>query len=1281
MPQTPQIETKTKTSQITGIIAAVAAAIGIGALIYFAVVNYNTKVTEEATLPLFEQEYQPNVELVSSQVTDKTTIADTQAKYEQIASSIIPIVEKQAQDTGTTTAQVVNEVQKDILVQQAAESNVTKTTTLISEQINTLVDNGTIDSYQVQPAEELALQATYDKFIGGTGDVEFTSPYTEFTSSQIKDIQLIGDTVVNEVTQLNDASSAQITEETNSDANTTSNEMNAIYTKELNRIVNYTSVSNDSEISYTTSTENTDNQALTIASSGISYYYCSPTDSSNLPINWTVGKTSETYEDSQAGADECSQAMTSKFRTSQYLAVDESVTCYNNESDAAANCNNTAKTYYYCGEPNSACALVDRFTNNKDCVSYIETHMGYDIDTCYSQKANCICGESINEPTGTQYTFFACYQGAWNSNTFEADNLDAARLICINTNHPGMCYQEGEAGYQEAADACQQYKFFACYNGAWNSNTFGASNLEDARSICENTNNPGTCYREGEAGFQEAADACPSQTATSTQYTFSACYNGVWESRSIASDPNAANPLEAARISCQTANNVEKCYLETDADFQTAQDACQQPQAVSVVFCDLSPLGQNHCGSLNMSMADCLTQFGENRCFNSVDECATNPISLCSEVVARCENNACIEKRQVTDSEPCANGDPELEAAMGCYSDIASCQASDCEPKQEYYYCETGVGCQTTMSTQEACNSQYGVCYPTSDANSSATCDSACNKQETQTLYYCDTSIQTCNKINPDECLGYSVNGTKSCSVSSECCQSTVVEKTSSFNYCDQNDKTNGCKRTEEFSGISDLEILRKCETKYGVNNCITGKQNICDATCQPDPVSIIIKDECAKNLPNNPNCPQNIVRVLEEQPTEITEPKLAISSSIIYRGLGRVIVKFWADPNDLTNFAYTEQKLINDFKDNKLRVRFSSKKENLTDVLKVYKDPRNPNKYYAIAYKLNVDNLWQNDDGNYKSKKYFYQIDSNNKKSDFFDFKSLQRGGEVLYVKNRLYNGKYDLKKYGTIELNLKNKGQVAADIKKLNNKFKNFENGGVYFWTESSKVSPFGLRTAMAGDQRYKQFYSILKNLQKKNNINKAVKVLYNYHDRLKPTDIYRRYDNEGVKYWAKQVQKGNLSFGSMVTYVMLGTDEPRTNLQQFWGTGKQGLRKADIELSFVKSLSRGITQMSDISRFMNATKYPSTASIRADLRNSDEFRRLLKDVYKRGGTSDAISLLYIAVLGRPVDPDGQPYYVNKFDKLKKDGLNATDALTEIDKELTGSSEYKNALKRPIK
>ncbi len=1018
MPQTPQIETKAKTSQITAIIATVAAAIGIGALIYFAVSNNNIKVATEATLPLFEQEYQPNVEPVTTTTTDKAVIADTQAKYQTIANSVMPVVEKQAQTTGKTTAQIINETQKDILVQQVAELNIAKTSTIIQDQVIALADKGAIDSFQVQAAEELALSATYDNLTNATTSKEVVNPYVEFTSAQVKDIQIVAENVANEVTQLNTASSSEIAQKTDSNENDVNSVMTVEFNTQLNNAVESNNVVNDYEVNYAINAEATENAN----ESGTAFSVCN-TNTNNCEMTGSVFATKEQCEElyKQQGLD---------------------IICYNS--------------------PN-------------ECM------------------ANTACGQA-----------------------------------------------------QEAIET--QYEFFYCKDGAWTSQNF-------------------------------------------------------------VSDPGVIKPIATARENCQNSNNVEICYLENENSFQAAKDACQ-PQAVVI---------------------------------EAVDEPAPEQTNL--RVI--CQNQACVETQIPIDAEPCANGDPIEEAKAGCYSDMASCQDSDCEPKQDYYYCEENVGCQITSSTEEACARQYGTCYPTNVAGSGESCNTSCNKQELQTF-------------------------------------ATVQQPMRPFQFCDKQQKQ--CVITSVYYISPEA-----CAQAMGVEKCYEINDNVCqeEPDCKKeDPILDPIKDECDKNLPNNPYCQEEVVRIVEEQinnqqpeePVTIEDPKLALASSIIYRGLGRVIIKFWADPNQPLYYDYTSKKLADDHENNKLRVRFSSKKENLTDILKVYKDPRNPNKYYAIAYKLNIDYLWQNKDGNYKSQKHFYQVNSDVKKSDFFDFKSLQRGGEVLYVKNRLYNGKYDLKKYGTIELNFKNKGQVADDVKKLNNKLKNFENGGVYFWTESSKASPFGLRTAMAGDQRYKQFYSILKSLQKKNDINKAVKVLYNYHDRLVPTNIYSRYD-PGYKFWVKEVNNGNLSFSSMVTYVMLGTDEPRTNLQQFWGTGKQGLRKADIELSFVKSLSRGITQMSDISRFMNASKYVSTASIRADLRNSDEFRRLLKDVYKRGGASDALSLLYINILGRPIDPDGQPYFVNKFDKLRKDGLSATDAFMEIDKEITNSTEFKNALIRPIK
>jgi hypothetical protein len=219
------------------------------------------------------------------------------------------------------------------------------------------------------------------------------------------------------------------------------------------------------------------------------------------------------------------------------------------------------------------------------------------------------------------------------------------------------------------------------------------------------------------------------------------------------------------------------------------------------------------------------------------------------------------------------------------------------------------------------------------------------------------------------------------------------------------------------------------------------------------------------------------------------------------------------------------------------------------------------------------------------------------------------------------------------------------------------------------------------MAGDQRYKQFYKIIEKLKSENDITKAVKTLYQYHDRLKDADIYRYYDLPGVIYWVKQVKSKQLTFDAMITYVMLGTKEPKDNLKQFWGTNQQALRKAEIELSYVKALSRGVTSQGDIDRFMDPKKFISSASMRVDLRNSDEYNKLLLDILKREGDDSAVAFLYISVLGRPSDPTGQQFYVNKYKELRGQGKSETDAFKAITDELTSSSEYQKSLQREIK
>ncbi|MFA6295871.1 MAG: hypothetical protein WC663_00805 [Patescibacteria group bacterium] len=1064
MPQTQKTEVKTRsrTSQITGVVAAVVAAIGIGALIYFAVVNYNTKITTQTEFSVFEQEYQPNVEPVSAIVTDQNQLADAQTKLDAIKGVVTPVIEQQAQDTGTTPGQIIDVTQKDAMIESLSDQVVSETATEIKDEVNILIGKDELDFSQAQAAEDYTMIKVFGDLTNATGGTDTTSSGVTLTDAQKNTLDTIAENTSTDTTQKITEGSTKIARETSGNESEINSELTAEVISIFGQATDFTLTGTKDEFAAAEA----------------------PAPNEVTPDIWFCNSENNCQQSEYATLDKCKLEK----------GIDK---CF--EGNTCGDCKQAApvdERVHTCS-PDNICMPSTLYPTLADCVTAIGADKCFEGNTCVCQAT------PANEP------------------------------------------------------AASQFQLYFCLNGNWTSDSFGGNSIDEAKQVCS--------------------------TAIGNQ-----------------------------------------CFIDSsDPGHDAAKEACKPAVDEPVI---------------------------DESAFCVDNACVPGPINV------KCTPPNCPER----------------------FDNMEACNLSDCEPKQEYVYCaETGCLAES-FSSQGECEAQHiGANCKLSTPESIQECSDACIKMEQDQQYYtCDRDVNQCKAVqNLDEC---EVNGgTKYCTTNNDCCKANVIPVQKQYYYCDKNDKTNGCKQTEL------LDSLEACQNAHPDGGCIADvKKAICDETCKPDPVLDVIEDECHNNLPNDPKCSLQVIDKIENKPTgEITEYKLSVTSSIIYRGLGRVIMKFWANPNDPVNFEYTKQKLANDFKDNKLRVRFGDKKEDLSDVLKVYKDPRNPNKYYAIAYKLNIDNLWQNDDGKYNSKKYFYQVNADNKKSDFFDFQSLQRGGEVLYVKNRLYNGHYDLKKYGTIELNLKNSGQLAGNIKTLNNKLKNFENGGVNFWTQTSKVSPYGLRTAMAGDQRFKQYFSILKNLQKKNDITKAVQVLYNYHDRLKPEDIYRRYDQGGVNYWVKQVNNDKLSFSSMVTYVMLGTDEPKTNLTQFWGTGKLATRKAEIELGFVKSLSRGITQMSDIDRFMNSSKYISSASIRADLRNSDEFRRLLNDVYKRGEASDAISLLYIADLGRPVDPDGQPFYVNKFNQLRKDGLNATDALNEIDKELTSSKEYKDAIARPIK
>lgn len=1207
MPQAPtNIKVKSRTSQITAIIAAIVAIIGIGALIYFAVVGSQQKVVQESQLPLLEPGYNADLEEKEpNKNTNPEQVADYNEKIANIASDVAPIVDKTAQEQGKTSQQVLQDSKEKLLIDQAAQQITVSAKNNIESKTEQLADEDKIKNANTEIAETLINKEVLDnlnyQYAGSAISLQ-----DEISSSENQAISQTAETVADEINQSINQSSQEIAVSTNGNQNEINDSLSQFVYYNLNLTTQYEINSLNYEITIAEVEIAADDQIISKSSdqlTGISYYACTkakeciPQDSQEDCVN-------------SFGQNNCFTSLVACQATDSPCAkttgdlIEETVTvavCENNQCQE--------KDFPKVEETNPLRACIE--------------DPNYGAEKCFETMALCVdsgCG---------QFTFYYCQNNEWLSGNFpyRPDVLspqEYARTQCQNENNVQRCYLESDADYENAHNACS---------------------TESVNEANEPVN---------EEPATKAIFICNQETYQCDKTSVAIDYdcredNGCYAT-SLSCDKNC-QPAEPVNVNQEpTTKTVFTCNKDT---YQ-----CQKQTVASDYTCDEA----NDCYASDASCQESCQPVDFNEKFNTW---------------IICENQACVKKQVPSDAEPCASTySPEV-----CFADLESCEKSDCQPKQEYYYCEPNVGCQTGLFAAGECEAQYSNCYSVKAEGSDAKCDLVCNASKQENYYYCDYDKNTCNQVDASECLEN--GGDKFCTISTNCCLATFEPLEKSFNYCDLNDKTNSCKQTESFIGSSDEEILNLCEAKYGIGNCLSGKKTVCDLNCQPDPVLDPTEKGCKEYLPNDPNCPLDVIKKIEnpEQPiTEFIEPNLAIEKKIYYRGLGRVIIKFWADPSQETNFNYTRQKLADDFKNNKLKVRLSDNKNNLTDILKVYKDPHNPNKYYAIAYKLNLDNLWQKDDSIYKTKKYYFKIYSDNKKSDLFSLKSLHRGGEVLYVKNKLYNGNYRLKKYGTVELNLKNRGELSNEDRKINDEFKNFENGGAYFWTQDSKVSPYGLRTAMAGDQRHKQFFNILKNLEKKNNITQSVKILYNYHDRLKPTDIYRIYDPEGVKYWVRQVNKGNLSYNAMVTYVMLATDEPLQNLTQFWGSGKTAKRKAETELSFVKALSRGITQLSDISRFSNPAKYTSSASIRGDLRNSGEYNKLLQDVYKREGESSAIALLYVSVLGRPVDPDGQPFYVNQFNKYRSEGLNPMDALSEIERELSQSAEYQDALKRPI-
>ncbi|MFA6295872.1 MAG: hypothetical protein WC663_00810 [Patescibacteria group bacterium] len=485
-------------------------------------------------------------------------------------------------------------------------------------------------------------------------------------------------------------------------------------------------------------------------------------------------------------------------------------------------------------------------------------------------------------------------------------------------------------------------------------------------------------------------------------------------------------------------------------------------------------------------------------------------------------------------------------------------------------------------------------------------------------------------------------------------------------------------KTTPENQQINDLE---KSLHDYVVENPVFLKEEInkikeditektirvFNEKVKPTPIDQQKQDQIVNDLKNEINqqiqaLPENARPSYEEVIDKLAHnesDEISLKAWIVYKGLGRVILKFEENEFDVYKKLYSENVIKSAFDAGNLKFKFGEKADDLKYDFKIYKDQKS-DRFYAVVYNLGEDNLVNKDNDQYGSKEYYFQVATDEKFSEIFTFKSLNRVGEALYDQNKLFGQNHDLKRYGTIAYDFNKGSQENNYIKK----------SGLSSYIDSN-ASPYGLKTAMAKSPNF------INALKKINNIDSIKKVYTGYVDLLIPQDIYYQYSEPTVKYWANTIAKKDLNFNSVVQNLFFTTKEQDLNLIDFWNKPQY----ATIEDSYLKTLRRGIISNDEINQFLNQAEYSSKALIREKLRSQEEYSLIKKQIIKQKDSS-ILAFIFSAVLGREITPRENSHYLAQYQKLEKEkGMNKEKAADRIESELINSSEYKKELQQTIK
>lgn len=368
-------------------------------------------------------------------------------------------------------------------------------------------------------------------------------------------------------------------------------------------------------------------------------------------------------------------------------------------------------------------------------------------------------------------------------------------------------------------------------------------------------------------------------------------------------------------------------------------------------------------------------------------------------------------------------------------------------------------------------------------------------------------------------------------------------------------------------------------------------------------------------------------------------DANLMVNPKIIYKGADRAIIA-WTVSND----EYKNKELS--FKYGTFDAKNLKKDENDKIVLE---DENNAtvryaeaqNYYYVVLRNLKGGEFADKNDAGYINgrKPYVFQVSLGEKFANPTTIKTLNRFQAILYYYNLVLSENFDVNRYEQLD--------------------KNIRSGGPAFYYKPGEQEPLslkGVQFTLLNDRKFKEFDNRINATAKKFGNKKTVQELYGrVHDRIYDEDLTKKFDDAGVNYWTKQIERNDDNRIDILGTKFALSVSPEA-VGEITTMSAEDQKKANSDLAYEIVLKRG----GDQKGVLELKKLQNPKEMRKKLANSKEFDDRLKSIK---GRVEQIKELYETLYARAADIAG----VNYWDKTGK-------SIQEIKQEFLNSADFSN-------